>query len=158
MLALRRASDALCLRSSRNDSTPCTATCEMLSIVSQRPHAEQALVAPHQLSRNADSRNIRFKPPAPLRAAAIRGPAWINTHVFCKLSRRFWSSVRLNATTRVVVNAKSKSVGGRHSKLPLNLRHPGSVCVNRSTEVSIQDRVRLEVGRNEDQESVRIEF
>ena len=75
-----------------------------------------------QPSRNAESRRIRFRPPALLRAAAMRGPAWKNTHVFCALSRCLSSSVRPKACTRVAVNAKSMSAGGRHSKLPLNLQ------------------------------------
>ena len=78
---------------------------------------------PRQLPRNADFRSIRFNPPALLRAAAMRGPAWKNTHVFCALSRCLSSSFRPNASTRVAVKAKSMSAGGRHSKVPLNLHH-----------------------------------
>ena len=84
-------------------------------------------IADQLMSRKADSRDMRFSPPVLLRAAAIFGPACMYTHVFCGLSRCLSSTVRPNADTRVVVNAKSMSVGGRQSNLPLNLRTMGRV-------------------------------
>jgi hypothetical protein len=89
------------------------------------------MVKADQLSSvNADSRRIKLRPPALLRAAAMFGPALKNVHVFGDASRGLLTSTLPAKDTKVWVNVKSMSLGPRQLKLPLKLRVKGRTRVS----------------------------